>query len=34
VDGRDLLLVEDDLGRHHETFWATRFPKALRFLFA
>jgi pullulanase len=33
VPGQDLLVVEDEAGRHHETFWAARFPRALRFLF-
>jgi predicted alpha/beta superfamily hydrolase len=30
--GRDLLWVEDELGRHHEAAWARRFQKALPFL--
>jgi pullulanase len=33
AEGHDLFVVEDDLGRHHEAFWAARFPGALRFLF-
>ncbi len=31
--GEDLMVVEDEGARHHETFWAARFPDALRFLF-
>jgi pullulanase len=33
VEGEDLLVVEDEGARHHETAWATRLPGALRFLF-
>jgi predicted alpha/beta superfamily hydrolase len=33
VDGRDLQVVVDEGARHHESFWARRFPGALRFLF-
>jgi len=32
-EGDDLLVVEDDGARHHESFWARRFPAAARFLF-
>lgn len=33
VPGGDLMVVEDEGGRHNEGFWAVRFPAALRFLF-
>ncbi len=33
TDGADLLVVEDEGARHHESFWARRFPGAVRFLF-
>ncbi len=33
VLGEDLMVVEDEGARHHETYWAARFPGALRFLF-
>ncbi|MBK9474630.1 MAG: hypothetical protein IPO18_20555 [bacterium] len=26
-EGDDLLVVEDDGARHHESFWARRFPR-------
>lgn len=29
----DLLVVEDEGAKHHETHWASRFPVALKFLF-
>lgn len=32
-EGEDLLVVEDEGARHHESFWARRFPAAARFLF-
>lgn len=32
-EGIDLLVVEDEGARHHESFWARRFPVAARFLF-
>lgn len=32
-EGRDLLVVEDEGARHHEAYWARRFPGAARFLF-
>jgi len=31
--GKDLMVVEDPAGRHHEDSWARRFPAALEFLF-
>ena len=34
TDGRDLLYIEDEGGRHDEATWAARLPKALRFLLA
>jgi predicted alpha/beta superfamily hydrolase len=33
TEGADLLVVEDEAARHHESFWARRFPGAARFLF-
>jgi predicted alpha/beta superfamily hydrolase len=33
VEGLDLLVVEDDGATHSESYWAERFPDALRFLF-
>ncbi len=33
TEGVDLLVVEDEGARHHESFWARRFPGAVRFLF-
>lgn len=33
TEGDDLLVVEDEGARHHESFWARRFPAAARFLF-
>jgi pullulanase len=33
TEGADLLVVEDKDARHHESFWARRFPDAARFLF-
>jgi pullulanase len=33
TEGADLLVVEDEGARHHESFWARRFPGAVRFLF-
>lgn len=33
VPGSDLMVVEDPGARHHETYWAARFPEALTFLF-
>lgn len=33
TEGADLLVVEDEGARHHESFWARRFPGAARFLF-
>lgn len=32
-EGADLLVVEDEGARHHESYWARRFPGAARFLF-
>ncbi|MBK8164937.1 MAG: alpha/beta hydrolase [bacterium] len=32
-EGIDLLVVEDEGARHHESHWARRFPVAARFLF-
>ncbi len=32
-EGSDLLVVEDEGARHHESYWARRFPAAARFLF-
>lgn len=32
LDG-DLMIVEDEGGRHNEAYWAERFPVALQFLF-
>ena len=33
TEGADLRVVEDEGARHHESFWARRFPGAARFLF-
>ena len=33
LGGWDLLLVEDEGGRHNEAAWARRFPAAVEFLF-
>lgn len=33
TEGGDLRVVEDEGARHHETFWARRFPGAVQFLF-
>jgi len=33
VEGEDLMVVEDEGARHHESAWSARFPAALGFLF-
>lgn len=33
TEGADLRVVEDEGARHHESYWARRFPDAARFLF-
>ena len=33
TEGADLRVVEDKGARHHESYWARRFPDAMRFLF-
>ncbi len=33
VEGRDLMVVEGEGHRHNESYWARRFPDAVRFLF-